>query len=60
MHGYHLETLLWQVNVQTADSVIVGAARSGKTHSLAMAFEELPPEKRERIPCAKVPVHTIK
>ncbi len=45
--------------MQSADSVLVGVAGSGKTHSLAMALNEPLPEERESTPCAKAPVRTL-
>ena len=39
------------VNIQTTDSVLVGVAGSGKTHSVAMALNEPLPEKRESTLC---------
>lgn len=56
---YEKSIQLGSVDLQSTDSIIVGVAGSGKTHSLAMALNEELPVKRTSTPCAKSPVRTI-
>ena len=48
-----------KIPLQSANSVVMGVAGSGKTHSLAMAIEEQLPKERVSTTCTKAPIRTM-
>ena len=47
------------IPMQSTNSVVLGVAGSGKTHSLAMALEEAIPEERHSTPLLNAPVRSV-
>lgn len=48
-----------EIPMESAESVIMGVAGSGKTHSLAMALKEDLPSQRVSTTCFKAPIRTM-